>query len=187
MRPKRRWSEIIPFQDFRRRPQRRIRVDDAIGESLKEVCLVRRYSEMMELNLSLGPGQHGCTFKRRNIVVLIGEADHLVARTSEQRPKRHANGRAGRDADASADAEDRIEDRPDGVRKRPTAADGNRRADAVATAKEARPVGLKLQFAAGLAFQYGQVGGPYLRFIRCPPSAGRQKCAQFRHELGLYK
>ena len=65
--------------------------------------------------------------------------------------------------------------------------DGNRRADAVSASEEARPVGLELQLAGGLAFQHGQMGGPYLRFIRCPPSAGRQKRAEFRHEFGLHE
>ena len=60
-------------------------------------------------------------------------------------------------------------------------------ADAVAASKEARPVGLELQLASGFAFQDGQVGGPYFRFVRCPPSAGRQQRTQFRHELGLHK
>src|SRR5450759_5730394 len=73
VRPKSRWSEVVPFQDFRRWPQRQVGVDDAIGETLKEVCLIRCYSDMMELNLRLGPGQGGCTFERCNIVVLIGQ------------------------------------------------------------------------------------------------------------------
>ena len=149
--------------------------------------LVRCYSEMMELNLSLGPGQGGCTFVCSDIVVLIGQADNLIARTSEQCPKREANGRAGRDADAPADAEDRIENRPDGVRERPTAADRYRRAHAVPTSQEACPVGLVLQFVGGLTFQYGQMGGPYLWFLRCPPSAGSQKRTELRNEFGLYK
>ena len=187
VRPKRRWSEIVPFQDFGRRPQRQVRVDDAIGETLEQVRLVRRNSEMVELNLSLGPSQCGRTFESRNIMMLIGQADNLDARTSKKCPKRNTNGGAGWNAHASANAEDRIEYRPDRVRKRPAAADGNRRADAVATSKEARPIGLELQPAGGLTFQYGQMRGPYLRFIRRPPSAGRQQRAKFRHELGLYK
>ena len=70
---------------------------------------------MMKLNLSLRPGQCGSSFERRNIVVLIGKADNLVTRMSEKSPKREANGSTGRDADASANAEDRIEYRPDRV------------------------------------------------------------------------
>ena len=64
--------------------------------------LVRRYAEVMELNLSLGPGQSGCAFERRDIVVLIGQANNLVARTGEEGPKREADGRARRNADASS-------------------------------------------------------------------------------------
>src|SRR5665647_84311 len=112
VRPKRRWSEIVSFQDFRRWPQRRVRVDDAIGETLKEVCLVRCYSDMVQLNLSLGPGQRGGAFESRNIAVLIGQADNLVTRTGEKCPIREPNGRARRDTNASANAEDRVEHRP---------------------------------------------------------------------------
>ena len=114
--------------------------------------LIRCYSEMMELNLSLGPGQGSCTFVRRDIVVLVGQADNLITGTSEQCPKREANGRAGRDADTPADAEDRIENRPDGVLERPTAANRYRRAHAVPSSKEACSVGLVLQYVGGLTF-----------------------------------
>src|SRR5665811_1894436 len=94
VRPKRRWAEIVPFQDFRRRSQRQVRVHYAIGETLEQVGFVRRYAEMMKLNLSLGPGQGGGTLERRDIVVLIGEAYNLVARTSQKRPKRQTHGRS---------------------------------------------------------------------------------------------
>ena len=45
MRPKRRWPEIITFKDFGGRPQRWVRIQDAIGETLEEMRLVGRYSE----------------------------------------------------------------------------------------------------------------------------------------------
>ena len=78
VRPKRRRPEIVAFQDFRRRPKCRVRVENAIRNTLEEVRFVRRYSDMMKLNLSLGPGQGGRAFERRNIVVLIGQADNLL-------------------------------------------------------------------------------------------------------------
>src|SRR5712691_6654732 len=99
--------------------------------------LVRRYSDVMELNLSLGPGQGGGTFKRCDVMVLVGQANNFFARTSEKCPKMQANGRAGRDADALANAKDRIENSANCVRESAAAADRNWRADVVPPAKEA--------------------------------------------------
>jgi hypothetical protein len=70
---------------------------------------------MMQLDLSLSPRQSSCAFERGNIMVFIGQADNFVARTGDKRPKRDPNGRAGRDANAPANAEDRIEYRSDRV------------------------------------------------------------------------
>ena len=50
------------------------RIQDAIGEPLEEMRLVRRHSEMMQLHLSLGPGQRGRAVERRGVVMLVGES-----------------------------------------------------------------------------------------------------------------
>ena len=103
----------------------------------------------------------------------------------DDRPERHANGRARRNANTPADREDRIEHSPDGVRERPAVDNGDRRADAVAATEEPRPVGLKFRRAHGLAVDDGQMRGPDFRLGRRSPAPRRQNGADIGEIFGF--
>ena len=45
------------LEQVRGRPQRRIRIEDVVGEPLKKMRFVRAMPEMVQLHLRLGPGQ----------------------------------------------------------------------------------------------------------------------------------
>ena len=94
-------------------------------------------------------------------------------------------GRAGRDAHAPAQREDRIEHRTDRVRERPAVDHRDRRSDAAAAAEEAGPVGLDLGFPTTLAIDDGEMRSPDFRLGRRSPPARRQDGAYFGEIFGL--
>ena len=127
-----------------RRPQRRVRVEDPVGQALEEVRLVGVDPEVMELDLGLRPGQGRGPLEGGRLAVLVGEVEHLLARLGDDRGEDRVDGRAGREADPAAEAEDRVEHRADGVRQRTSVDHRDRRADRAAAAEEAGSVGLVL-------------------------------------------
>ena len=64
---------LVPGQQGGRRPKRRIRVEDPVGEALEEMGLVGLDAQVVELDLGLRPGQgrrplEGCRF-----AILVGQ------------------------------------------------------------------------------------------------------------------
>ena len=80
-------------EQVRRRPQRRIRVEDPVGEALEEVRLVGVDAEVMELHLGLGPGERRGALERGRLAVLVGEVEDL-ARAIRRRPWRRSRARS---------------------------------------------------------------------------------------------
>src|SRR4029453_1632683 len=95
----------------RRRPQRRIGVEDAIGEALEEVRLVQLDAQMVELDLRLGARERDHAIEGRRIPIFVGEVDDGLARGGHHGGERDPRGGAGGELDAGPQAEDRGEHR----------------------------------------------------------------------------
>ncbi len=80
-------------QQARRRAQRRVRVEDPVGQPLEEVGLVGLDAEVMELHLGLRPGEDRRPLERRRLAVLVGQIEDLFAST-RRRPWRRSRGRS---------------------------------------------------------------------------------------------
>ena len=76
------------------RPQRRVGVEDAVGEPLEEVRLVRLDAEVVQLDLGLGPGERRRALEGRRVAVLVGEVERCLARVGDERREDHARRRA---------------------------------------------------------------------------------------------
>ena len=76
-------SLFIAGQQSGRRSQRRVRVEDPVGQTLKEVGLVGLDPEMMELDLGLRPGQGRRPFEGGRLTVLVGQVQNLLARLGD--------------------------------------------------------------------------------------------------------
>ena len=61
------------------RPQRRVRVEDPVGQALEEVGLVGLDAQVMELDLGLRPGQGRRPFEGGRLAVLVGQVQDLLA------------------------------------------------------------------------------------------------------------
>ena len=162
---------------IRGRAEGRRRIDHMSGKPLKQPCLARRHAEMVELHLRLGPRQHRGARKRRGVAMLVDAIEQCGATGGGDGPERHANGGAGRNADAAADRKDRVEDGADRVRQRPAVGHGDGRANAAAATEEPRPVGFKFGGANRLAVDDAQMRGPDFRLGRRPSAPRRQNCA----------
>ena len=72
-------SALVAGQQARRRPQRRVRVEDPVGQALEEVGLVGLDAQVMELDLGLRPGQGRRAFEGGRLAVLVGQVQDLLA------------------------------------------------------------------------------------------------------------
>ncbi len=79
MRPKQGCRAAAPFEYLGGRTQRRVGIQHAIGEALKEVCFAGADPEMTELHLRLGPGQRGRAVERHGAVMLVHQIERFVA------------------------------------------------------------------------------------------------------------
>ena len=70
---------LVTGQQARRRPQRRVRVEDPIGEALEQRGLVGLDPQVMELHLGLRPGQGRRTFEGGRFTVLVGQVQDVLA------------------------------------------------------------------------------------------------------------
>ena len=143
-----------------RRPQRRVRVEDPVGQALEEVGLVGFDAEVMELDLGLRPRQDRRPLERGRLAVLVGEVEDLVAGSGDDRREDRVDRRAGGERDPAAEAEDRVEHRADRVRERMPVDDRDRRADRPAAAEEAGAIRFVLDDPARLLLDRGDVRRP---------------------------
>ncbi len=72
-------SAFVAGQQAGRRPQRRVRVEDPVGQALEEVGLVGLDPQVMELDLGLRPGQGRRPFEGGRLAVLVGQVQDLLA------------------------------------------------------------------------------------------------------------
>src|SRR6185436_3976682 len=100
-----------PDQELRRLPQRRIEIEDAVGETLEEMRLVVRDAEVMELHLGSRAGEGHDALEGRRVAKLVREIEDDLTRRRHQRGEGDAGTGARLEADARPHAEDRIEHR----------------------------------------------------------------------------
>ena len=171
-----------------RRPQRRIRVEDPVGEALEEVRLVGLDPEVVELDLGLRPGEGRGALEGGRLAVLVGEVEDLARATRRRRWRRsRAPWRPGASVHPAAEAEDRVEHGADRVRQRAPVDHRDGRPDRPAAAEEAGAIRLVLDDAAGLSLDRRDVGGPDRPLVARSRPAGRQQRADLGRELGLHE
>ena len=135
----------VALEHARRRAQRRVGVQDPVGQALEQVGLVRPDAEVVELDLRPGPGQRRRALEHRGIAILLGEREGLVARRRDQGREDDAGAGRRRQAHPPPQAEDRIEHRAGRVRQRPAVDHRHRRSDPAAATEKPHPVGLVLR------------------------------------------
>ena len=104
VRPQRRRSALASAEHFGGGAQRRVGVEDAVGETLEELRFVGPDAEMMELHLRLGPRQGDRALEGGRVMVLVDQVERLVAGRRDQRPERDA--RPWRPAESARSGED---------------------------------------------------------------------------------
>ena len=110
--------------------------------------------------------------------------EELGARGSDDGPEGDARHVSGRDRDAVAEREDRVEHGADRIRQRlPFHCRGV--ADVAAAAEEAGAVGLVLRLGGELAFHDGEMSGPDLRLLGRAAAARGDERAELGKILGL--
>ena len=130
----------VAGEHVRRRPQRRIRVQDPVGEALEEVRLVGVDAEVVELDLGLGPGEDRGPLERGRLAVLVGEVEDL-ARVTRRRRWRRSRGRSRpvRAARGSRRLKIGSSTAPTRVRQRASVDDRDRRPDRAARGRGSGP------------------------------------------------
>ena len=81
-------APLVAGQQARRRSERRVGVEDPVGQALEEMGLVRLDPEVMELDLGLRPGEGRRPFEGGRLAVLVGQVQDLVARLRRRRWRR---------------------------------------------------------------------------------------------------
>jgi len=121
---------------------------------------------MAQLYLGLGPGQRGRPFEGIGVLMLVDRIEQRLARGRHHRPEGNPRRTARRNPQAPTQDEHGIEHGSDGVGQAAAVDRGDRVADVVATAEEARAIGLDLDFAKRLPVDDREMGGPQLGFVR---------------------
>ena len=158
-------TSAAAFDDIRSRPQRGRREDGVAGQALK---LFRRSAvdaQMVQLHLGLGPSQRGGALESAGIVVLVDQAQHVIARCGHHGPKIDARRCARADLQAATQGEDWIEHGAGSAGQGAAIDCGDRGADAAATTDEPRAIGLEFTLAHRDAVDDGEMGRPDLRLV----------------------
>ena len=149
-------------EDLRGRPEGPIRVENAAGEALEEVGLIRADAEVVLLNLRLRPRQRRGAVERRRIAILLGEVESLLARRRDERREGGAHGVARRESHAASQAHDRIEHRAGRVGEGVAVDHRCGRPDPAPATEEPGTVSLPLQRPDWIDFDDRHVGQPDL-------------------------
>ncbi len=187
VRPQHGRRPLTACQDVGGRAERRVRVEHVAGQTLEQAGLVGTDAEVEQLDVRLRPRQGAGTLERGGIVVLVGQVEHGLARTRDERPERDVRGGPGRQPDAPAQAEDRIEHGAGRIGEGPAVDDRDWRADAAAAPQEACPVGFEFSAAGRLPFDDGQVGRPDGRLVGRPAPTRGEHRTDLGDELGLHE
>ena len=177
-------GRILP-QHHRRRPKRRVRVENPARKILEQAGLVHANPEMVELDLRPCPGERDRPLERRGVAILVRQRDGGFARRADERGEDEACALSRHETDSPSEAEDGIEHRTCRVRQRPPVDDRHRRTNPAAPAEEPPAIGLVLSPSAGLAFDDDDVGRPDRRVRRRPGTASGQQGAEIGYPLRL--
>ncbi len=110
-------------------------------------------AEVVQLHLRLGPSERGGTFECADVVVLVDQIEHILARGGDHGPEIDARRRARGYSHAAAQGEDRVEHRPGRAGKRAAINRRDGRANAASSAEKPRTIGFELALAHGLRRQ----------------------------------
>ena len=178
---------FVAGDDIARGAQRRVRVDDPVGQPLEQLGFVGLHAQVMELDLGMCPGQRGRPFERRRRAVLVGEFEDVLTRVGDDRGEDRVNRVAGLDLHSGPKAEDRIQHRTYRVRQRAAVDDRDGRTERSAPPEESSAISLVLDEVDRLLLHRDDMGGPHRLFVRGPWTAGCQQGADVWNELGLHE
>ena len=144
-------------------------------------------AQVMKLDLCLRPGKGRGSLEGGWFPVLVGQVQCRFARFGKHGREDHVSGASGREVDPATEAEDRVQDRPHGVREG-TPIDHRRRPPyRMTTAQEPGPVGLELDGSGRVVLDRRDMCCPELPFVPGPWTAGRHQRADVGYELGLHE
>ena len=98
------------------RAQRRIRIQNAAGESLEKMRLVWIDVQVIHFDLSPRPGKARFPLKDIRVAVLFHQHHSLLSRICKAGSKNNLDGLVRLQPDATAETENRIEDRAGCIR-----------------------------------------------------------------------
>src|SRR5450631_4077571 len=127
---------------------------------LEQARFPRRDAQMMQLNLPLRPSESGRASEGGRVSMFIDAVEQRLTGGGDDCPKSYSSHPARRNAQASAQGEDRVQDGARAIRERPSINHRDWRSNALATTKKARPVGFNLQFSHHLAVDDGEMRRP---------------------------
>ena len=128
-------------------------------------------SQVMKLDLGLGPRQSLSALKHSRVVILVGQLQRRVACRSNDSGIDQADRLASRNAHGAAQGHRRIEHGANGVRQRPPVNNRDGIANIAAASKESCAVRFELQIADRLRV-YRQAHGRPRRKFRHPSACG---------------
>ena len=185
VRPQARCPAVVAFQQGGRRPQRRVRVEDPVRQSLEQVRLVGVDAEVLQLDLCLRPRQDRGALVDGGLAVLVGEVQCVRPRCGDAGRERRVDRGARSQADPVPQTEDRVQHGADGVRQRPPVDDRHGGSDGMIPAEESSAIRLVLDHPAGLGVDRGDVRGPDRVLEAGPRPPRRQQRPDSGDELGL--
>ena len=144
LRPETQLRQLVQRQHMRPWAQRRIRVEDAPGESLKEMRLVGIDVQMTHLHLGARPCQTRLTFEDIRVAIFFSERDRVVARLCYAGGENDVRGFVRQQTNPATQAENWIEHGAHRVRERTIFHYRDRRGSGMPTTKKAGPIGFKL-------------------------------------------
>ena len=103
VRPETRRAPLVAGEEAGGRAQRRVRVEDPVGEALEEVGLVGLDAEVVQLDLRLGPRERRRPLERGGVAVLVGEVQDACSRLGDDGGEDRVGGRARGEPDAAAE------------------------------------------------------------------------------------
>ena len=167
-------------------------VQHATRKTLELVRIARAQPQMMQLHLSLRPGECRGTLEVGHRAMLVYQVECGLAARRDHCPEGDVGRRAGCDQHARAQRKDRIENGTGRPRQRAPVDDRARSPRTPAPPDELRTVGFELGTADGVAIDDDEVRCPDIGFGWIAAAAVRKQCAavevlRFDEQLGEHR